>query len=48
MALLAERLGIETSSIRGVSGHGSPAIRQAFFSENRADTAKRRGSVKKD
>ena len=59
IALLAERLRIDASSIAMVSGHGSPAkvvdvdgmdaaaIRQAFSSENRANTVKSSGSVKR-
>jgi len=58
--LLAERLGIDASSISMVSGHGSPAkvvavdgmdaaaIRQAFSSENRANTSKKADSVKRE
>jgi uncharacterized protein (TIGR00251 family) len=60
VALLAERLGIDASSISTVSGHGSPAkvvavegmdaaaIRQAFSSENSANAAKSTGSVKRE
>ena len=60
VALLAERLGIDASSISMVSGHGSPAkvvevegmdaaaIRKAFSSENRANAAKLVGSVKRE
>ena len=60
VALLAERLGIDASSIAVVSGHGSPAkvvdvegmdaaaIRQAFSSENSANAAKSAGSVKQE
>ncbi len=60
IALLADRLGIDASSIAMVSGHGSPAkvvdvegmdaaaIRQAFSSENSADAAKSVGSVKQE
>ena len=59
VALLAERLRIDASSIAMVSGHGSPAkvvdvdgmdaaaLRQAFSSENSANAAKRAGSVKR-
>ena len=59
IALLAERLRIDASSIAMVSGHGSPAkvvdvdgmdaaaIRQAFSSENCANTVKSSGSVKR-
>ncbi len=59
VALLAERLRIDDSSIAMVSGHGSPAkvvdvdgmdaaaIRQAFSSENRATAVKSSGSVKR-
>ena len=60
IALLADRLGIDASSIAIVSGHGSPAkvvevegmdaaaIRQAFSSENSANAAKNAGSVKQE
>jgi uncharacterized protein YggU (UPF0235/DUF167 family) len=60
VALLAERLGIDASSIAVVSGHGSPAkvvdvdgmdaaaISQAFSSENSANAAKSVGSVKQE
>jgi len=60
VALLAERLRIDASSIAVVSGHGSPAkvvevdgmaaaaIRQAFSSENSANAAKSAGSVKRE
>ena len=60
VALLAERLRIDASSIAMVSGHGSPAkvvdvdgmdaaaLRQAFSSENSANAAKRAGSVKRE
>ena len=60
IALLAERLRIDASSIAMVSGHGSPAkvvdvdgmdaaaLRQAFSSENNANAAKRAGSVKRE
>jgi uncharacterized protein len=60
IALLAERLRIDASSIAMVSGHGSPvkvvdvdgrnaaAIRQAFSSENSANAAKSAGSVKRE
>jgi uncharacterized protein len=60
IALLADRLGIDASSIAVVSGHGSPAkvvdvdgmddeaIRQAVSSENRENTAKSAGSVKQE
>jgi len=60
VALLAERLGIDASSIAVVSGHGSPAkvvdvdgmdaaaIRQSFSSENRKNTAKSVDSVKRE
>ena len=59
IALLAERLRIDASGIAMVSGHGSPAkvvdvdgmdaaaIRQAFSSENCANTVKSSGSVKR-
>jgi uncharacterized protein len=59
VALLAERLRIDASSIAMVSGHGSPAkvvdvdgmdaaaIRQAFSSENCENTVKSSGSVKR-
>jgi len=57
---LAERLGIDALSIAVVSGHASPAkvvavdgmdddaIRQAFSSEHRENTAKSSGSVKQE
>ena len=60
IALLADRLGIDASSIAIVSGHGSPAkvvdvdgmdaaaIRQAFSSENNANAVKSSGSVKRE
>jgi uncharacterized protein (TIGR00251 family) len=60
IALLADRLGIDASSIAVVSGHGSPAkvvdvdgmdaaaIRQAFPSENRKNTGKSAGSAKQE
>ena len=60
VALLAERLRIDASSIAMVSGHGSPAkvvdvdgmdaaaLRQAFSSENSANAAKSSGSVKQE
>ena len=60
VALLAERLRIDASSIAMVSGHGSPAkvvdvdgmdaaaLRQAFSSEKRANAAKSSGSVKRE
>ena len=60
VALLAERLGIDASSIAVASRHGSPAkvvevdgmaaaaIRQAFSSENSANAAKSVGSVKRE
>jgi uncharacterized protein (TIGR00251 family) len=60
VALLAERLRIDASSIAMVSGHGSPAkvvdvdgmdaaaLRQAFSSENNANAVKRSGSVKRE
>jgi uncharacterized protein (TIGR00251 family) len=60
IALLAERLRIDASSIAMVSGHGSPAkvvdvdgmdaaaIRQAFSSENSANAVKSSGSVKRE
>ena len=60
IALLADRLGIDASSIAVVSGHGSPAkvvdvdgmdataLCQAFSSENRKNTAKSAGSVKRE
>ena len=60
IALLAERLGIDASSISMVSGHGSPAkvvdvdgmdaaaLRQAFSSENNANAVKSSGSVKRE
>ena len=60
IALLAERLGIDASSIAMVSGRGSPAkvvdvegmdaaaIRQAFSSENSANAVKSSGSVKRE
>jgi uncharacterized protein (TIGR00251 family) len=60
VALLAERLEIDASSIAVVSGHGSPAkvldvegmdaaaIRQAFSSENNANAVKSSGSVKRE
>ena len=60
IALLADRLGIDASSIAMVSGHGSPAkvvdvegmdaaaIRRTFSSENSANAAKSAGSVKQE
>jgi uncharacterized protein (TIGR00251 family) len=60
VALLAEHLEIDASSIAVVSGQGSPAkvvdvegmdaatIRQAFSSENSANAAKIAGSVKRE
>jgi uncharacterized protein (TIGR00251 family) len=60
IALLADRLGIDASTIAVVSGHGSPAkvldvegmdaaaIRQAFSSENSANAAKSVGAVKQE
>ncbi len=60
VALLAERLRIDASSIAMVSGHGSPAkvvdvdgmdaaaLRQAFSSENNANAVKSSGSVKRE
>ncbi len=60
IALLADRLGIDASSIAVVSGRVSPvkvvdvdgmdaaAIRQAFSSANRKNTAKSAGSVKQE
>lgn len=60
IALLAERLGIDASSISMVSGHGSPAkvvevdgmdaaaIRQAFSPENCEITVKIADSVKRE
>ncbi len=60
IALLADRLGIDASSIAIVSGHGSPAkvvdiegmdaaaIRQAFSSENCTNAQKNSGSVKRE
>ena len=60
VALLAERLRIDASSIAMVSGHGSPAkvvdvdgmdaaaLRQAFSSENNANAVKSSGSVKQE
>ena len=60
VALLAERLRIDASSIAMVSGHGSPAkvvdvdgmdaaaLRQAFSSENNANAVKSSGSLKRE
>ena len=60
IALLAERLRIDASSIAMVSGHGSPAkvvdvdgmdaaaLRQAFSSENNANAVKSSGSLKRE
>ena len=60
IALLAERLRIDASSIAMVSGHGSPAkvvdvdgmdaaaLRQAFSSEKNANAVKSSGSVKQE
>ena len=60
VALLAERLRIDASSIAMVSGHGSPAkvvdvdgmdaaaIRQALSSDNTAHAVKSSGSVKRE
>jgi hypothetical protein len=60
VALLADRLGVEPSSIAVGSGHGSPAkvvdvdgrdaaaIRQAFSSDCRVRTVKSSGCVKQE
>ena len=60
VALMAERLGIDASSVAVVSGHGSTgkvvevdgmndeAMRAAFSSDNREIEAKSDGSVKRE
>ena len=60
VTLLADRLGLDPSSIAVVSSHGAPAkvmdvdgrdaaaLRQAFSSDNRVKTVQSSGSIKQE